>query len=74
MSSFGSGGGSTSGSAGLDKNRQLLQGLGLSGLAGQLGSQIQQAPNQAAVQPGQMASMSPQQRLAMVMRQFGGGG
>jgi len=73
MSSFGSGGGSATGSAGLDKNRQLLEGLKLGGLAQQMGQQIQQGPNQAAVQPGQMLSMTPQQRLSMVMRSFGGG-
>lgn len=73
MSSFGAGGGSATGTAGLDKNRQLLEGLKLGGLVHQMGQQIQQGPNQAAVQPGQMLGMNPQQRLAMVMRQYGGG-
>jgi len=73
MSSFGSGGGSTSASTG--GTQQLMQSLGLSQLIGQLGQSFGQGQQQPmTIQPGQMANVSPQQRLAMAMRaaQMGG--
>lgn len=72
MASFGAGGGSSTGSAGgLQQGRQMLQGLGLDNIQKLLGGGQQQGG--AAVQPGQMAQTSPQQRLAQVMSLYSGG-
>lgn len=72
MASFGSGGGSSSG--GSSANRPQIAGLGLDQITQQFGQQLaQQMQSPQSVKPGQMASLSPQQRLAMVMRQYGGG-
>ena len=70
MSSFGAGGGSATQTTG--GQNKLLQGLGLDQIMQQLGQSInpQNAQHPAAVQPGQMAQYSPQQRLAMIMQQY----
>lgn len=75
MSSFGAGGGSISGSTGGGVDpKHLMQGLGLDSIMRSIGQNFQQGGQGApAVQPGQMASMSPQQRLAAVMRNYSGG-
>ena len=72
MSSFGSGGGSSSGSTGHTMSIQPLGGLGLDQLARQMAMGQQQA-KQVGIVPGQAAKLSPQQRLAAVMQQYSGG-
>lgn len=73
MASFGSGGGSSSGGSGA--NRPQVGGLGLDQISQQIAQKFAQQAQMGqtgGVMPGQMASMSPQQRLAMVMKQYGG--
>jgi len=75
MSSFGAGGGSMTGNTG-GSVKQLMNGLGLDKLSQGIGEQLALGqkkttdPN-ALVQPGQMARMSPQQRLALIMQGYG---
>lgn len=77
MSSFGAGGGSVSGSTGGQSTSHLLKGLGLDQISQLLGQNLAQGAQQSAptgaIQPGREAAMSPQQRLAQVMRQYSGG-
>ena len=77
MSSFGAGGGSMTGSTG-GMVKQLMKGLGLdnpneiTGQPSALGKKA--ADPEAAVQPGQMANLSPQQRFALIQRMYARGG
>jgi hypothetical protein len=75
MSSFGSGGGSTSGSTGGTTINHPLMGLDLGAIRQLAQQQFQQIgqPQSSIIQPGQMAQQSPQQRLASVLRMYGGG-
>lgn len=76
MSSFGSGGGAASGSAGGNPAlSQAMSGLGLDQYIRQFAQQLGQGMQGTggAVQPGKMAQMSPQERLASVMKIYGGG-
>lgn len=78
MSSFGAGGGSMTGNAG-GSIKELMKGLGIDKLSQGIGEQMALGqkkttdPN-ALVQPGQMARMSPQQRLALTMQRYGSEG
>ena len=47
-----------------------MKGLGMDQIFQQIGQQFQQGQSTNAVRPGQMATMSPQQRHAAVMQQY----
>ena len=70
MSSFGAGGGSATQPGGGQDPRSIMKGLGMDQIFQQIGQQFQQGQSTNAVRPGQMATMSPQQRLAAVMAQY----